>query len=40
MCDNCFQNEIKSFKHQDEFDEFEPGDLEKIKAYIDIIVAN
>lgn len=22
MCDNCFQNEIKSFKHQDEFDEF------------------
>lgn len=37
---NYAKRQLTWFKHQDEFDEFEPGDLEKIKAYIDIIVAN
>ncbi|MGZ4043582.1 MAG: tRNA (adenosine(37)-N6)-dimethylallyltransferase MiaA, partial [Bacteroidia bacterium] len=34
---NYAKRQITWFKNQDEFEEFEPTDLEKIKAYIDFI---
>jgi len=35
---NYAKRQITWFKNQDEFEEFEPGAIEKIKAYIDIIM--
>lgn len=37
---NYAKRQVTWFKNKDSFDEFEPGDLEKIKAYIDIIISN
>jgi tRNA dimethylallyltransferase len=37
---NYAKRQITWFKNQDEFEEFEPTDLEKIKAYIDIIISH
>jgi tRNA dimethylallyltransferase len=37
---NYAKRQLTWFKHQGEFEEFEPGDLEKIKAYIDIIISH
>ncbi len=35
---NYAKRQLTWFKNQDEFEEFEPTDLEKVKAYIDIII--
>lgn len=37
---NYAKRQITWFKNRDNFEEFEPGDLEKIKAYIDIIMTH
>ncbi|MEI8137118.1 MAG: tRNA (adenosine(37)-N6)-dimethylallyltransferase MiaA [Bacteroidota bacterium] len=37
---NYAKRQLTWFKNQDNFEEFEPTDLEKIKAYIDIILRN
>jgi tRNA dimethylallyltransferase len=37
---NYAKRQITWFRHQDEYEEFHPGDVEKIKAYIDIIMAH
>jgi tRNA dimethylallyltransferase len=37
---NYAKRQITWFKHQDEYEEFHPLDVEKIKAYIDIIMAH
>jgi tRNA dimethylallyltransferase len=37
---NYAKRQITWFKHQDEYEEFHPDDVEKIKAYIDIIVTH
>lgn len=37
---NYAKRQLTWFKNQDEFEEFEPGDTEKIKAFIDIISAH
>jgi tRNA dimethylallyltransferase len=34
---NYAKRQVTWFRNRGEFEEFEPGDLEKIKAYIDII---
>ncbi|MBL7917269.1 MAG: tRNA (adenosine(37)-N6)-dimethylallyltransferase MiaA [Bacteroidia bacterium] len=37
---NYAKRQLTWFRNQDDFEEFSPNDLEKIKAYIDVIVAN
>jgi tRNA dimethylallyltransferase len=37
---NYAKRQITWFRHQDEYEEFNPNDIEKIKAYIDIIVTH
>ncbi|MBA2611346.1 MAG: tRNA (adenosine(37)-N6)-dimethylallyltransferase MiaA [Bacteroidetes bacterium] len=37
---NYAKRQLTWFKNQDDFEEFEPSDLEKIKAYIDIIISH
>ena len=37
---NYAKRQLTWFKNQNEFEEFNPHDFEKIKAYIDIIIAN
>jgi tRNA dimethylallyltransferase len=37
---NYAKRQITWFKNQDEFENFEPEELEKIKAYIDVITSN
>jgi tRNA dimethylallyltransferase len=37
---NYAKRQITWFKNQDDFEEFEPGAIEKIKAYIDIIMTH
>ena len=37
---NYAKRQLTWFKNKDEFEEFAPTDLEKIKGYIDVIIAN
>jgi tRNA dimethylallyltransferase len=37
---NYAKRQITWFKHQDDFEEFEPEDAEKIKAYVDLIISH
>ncbi len=37
---NYAKRQLTWFKNQDEFEEFKPEDLEKIKGYIDVIITN
>jgi tRNA dimethylallyltransferase len=37
---NYAKRQVTWFKNRGEFEEFEPGDIEKIKAYIDIIMSH
>ena len=37
---NYAKRQLTWFKNQDDFEQFEPSDLEKIKAYIDLIISH
>ncbi len=37
---NYAKRQLTWFKNQDDFEQFEPTDLEKIKAYIELIISN